>query len=423
VTRALVAALVLVAACRHGAAPASADGSLDAAYKRKDWPAMLRVARREAAAQPDVPRALYNLACAEALNGHGDATAATIDRLAALGVFVDLAHDGDLSAVRTQPAVVAALGRLDRIRGRSVGHAEVALTLPGHEWLTEGVAWDPDTGDLFVSDVRRRQIVRVGKDGQVRPFVRPGQDGLGGILGMAVDRRRRSLWVTSSGLADYVADLPDAQRGKTAVYELDLPTGKLRERIELDAPGGKHHFDDLTLDDDGRVYLSDGEGGAIWSLEAGAPLDLWFPPGQLPSPQGMAWSSDGKSLYVADYARGLARIDGQSKALAWVHADGATLVGIDGLVRDPRDNALVATQNGIAPNRVVRLTLAGDRARVETLLMGDPRMTEPTLGAIVGDDFVFVANAQWEAFAPRKPGAPPAPEPAEPLLLRLSLHR
>ena len=94
--------------------------TVEAAYQRHDWPGMLRAARHAAAATPTVPRALYNLACAEALNGHAAATAAAIDRLTALGTFLDLAHDDDLRAS----------GRALQVR-RLAPHAE-ALEKSGH---------------------------------------------------------------------------------------------------------------------------------------------------------------------------------------------------------------------------------------------------------------------------------------------------
>jgi sugar lactone lactonase YvrE len=404
----------LVCGCHAAVAP-RAD-SLDAAYRRKDWPAMLGLARRDAAAQPTSPRALYNLACAQALTHRATDAAATIDRLAALSAFLDLAHDHDLDGVRADPAVAAALGRLEAVRTRVVGRAEVRATLDADDLLVEGLAWDPSSGDLFVSSVHRRRILRIGSDGTPRDFVPPGSNGLYGVLGMRVDAKRGLLWATSSALPE-VDGLTAEERGHTTVHCFDLANGAVHAKLELYEPDHKHHFDDLVLDGDGRAYVSDGFGGAIYVIAPDGSHEIWLPPGQLASPQGLAWSADGRTLFAADYGRGLCAIDRATRAVRWLGAGDAVLSGLDGLVLDPRDGTLIATQNGLVPPRVVRLRVEGDRVRSEILLMNAPKMTEPTLGAIVDGAFVFVGNAQWDSFDPKHA------KRAEPtVVMRLSLH-
>jgi sugar lactone lactonase YvrE len=292
-------------------------------------------------------------------------------------------------------------------RTRTIGSVTVVFTIEDAQLLAEGLAYDAATGDFFVSSVHERKIVRVSPDGAVHDFVRPGQDGLLGVLGLAIDPRRRSLWALSSGIPESGELGPD-EKGKAAVLEFDLANGALRERIDLWQPGRPHHFNDLTLDGEGHVYISDAAAGAIHQTGPGEPLEVWLPPGVLKSPQGLAWSEDGRTLFVADYARGLARIDRLSRRVSWLRADDAVLTGMDGLVRD-RDGSLIATQNGLQPPRVIRIRVEGERPRVVTLLMNAPLVTEPTLGTIVGDDFVFVANAQWDAFAPGSKMKPRAP--------------
>ncbi|MGZ3425679.1 MAG: SMP-30/gluconolactonase/LRE family protein [Polyangia bacterium] len=412
--RRFVLLLALVCGC-HAAAAVAGD-SLDAAYRRKDWPAMLAFARRDAAAQPTSPRVLYNLACAQALSHRAADTAATIDRLAALSSWLDLAREHDLDGVRADPAVAAALARLEAVRTRVVGKAEVRAPRDADDLLVEGLAWDPASGDLFVSSVHRRRILRIGGDGQPRDFVPPGSGGLYGVLGMRVDPKRGLLWATSSALPE-VAGLGTEERGHTTVHCFELKSGVVRAKLELYDPDHKHHFDDLVLDGDGRAFVSDGFGGAIYVIAPDGTHAAWLPPGALASPQGLAWSADGRTLFAADYGRGLAAIDRDTRAVRWLRADDAVLSGLDGLVLDPRDGALIATQNGLAPPRVVRLRVEGDRVRSEILLMNAPKMSEPTLGAIIDDAFVFVGNAQWDSFDPKHARR------AEPtVILRLPLH-
>jgi hypothetical protein len=59
----------------------------------------------------------------------------------------------------------------------------------------------------------------------------------------------------------------------------------------------------------------------------------------------------------------------------------------------------------------VKFTLDSARTRISSAAVLDNNAsvaTEPTIGVIVGDEFVYVANSQWEQYTPAgqlKPGA------------------
>jgi hypothetical protein len=71
-------------------------------------------------------------------------------------------------------------------------------------------------------------------------------------------------------------------------------------------------------------------------------------------------------------------------------------VGIDGLYF--HENSLIGVQNGVTPQRVVRIRLSEDSKRAERLEVieaSNPAFDEPTLGVLVEDTFYFIANSQW----------------------------
>jgi hypothetical protein len=114
----------------------------------------------------------------------------------------------------------------------------------------------------------------------------------------------------------------------------------------------------------------------------------------------MALTPDQRTMYLADYSRGILRIDLASRAVALLPtSDNVLALGIDGLYLV--DGRLVGIQNGVAPHRVVRLTLSpgGDSvAAGEVLERAHPRYAEPTLGVVVNHELYYVANSQWERF-------------------------
>lgn len=80
-------------------------------------------------------------------------------------------------------------------------------------------------------------------------------------------------------------------------------------------------------------------------------------------------------------------------------------------------------QNGVAPQRVVRLRLTSDLKRVERLEVleaNNPLFDEPTLGAVVKDNFYFIANSQW-GLVDEKGQLGPAEKLVEPIILKIKL--
>jgi hypothetical protein len=93
---------------------------------------------------------------------------------------------------------------------------------------------------------------------------------------------------------------------------------------------------------------------------------------------------------------------------------GTMLDGIDGLHRFR--NGMIAVQNGTSPRRILFL-VDDSYARIHyarVLERNHPDWGEPTLGAVRGREFLYVADAQWERYGPGgvlRGEAPPRPTP------------
>jgi hypothetical protein len=124
-------------------------------------------------------------------------------------------------------------------------------------------------------------------------------------------------------------------------------------------------------------------------------------PGVLRSAQQPVVLPDGRHLLVPDYARGIARVDRTTGAVRWLRpAPGVAVNGIDGMLL--HRGALIAFQNGVSPQRVVRLEIdlaAGTVTGYRVLAQDAELIREPTHGAIRGDDLFFIANSGWDALA------------------------
>jgi sugar lactone lactonase YvrE len=213
-----------------------------------------------------------------------------------------------------------------------------------------------------------------------------------------------------------------ADSAKAALLRIDLRTGAIVQRFDLPpAPGGRV-LGDLAVGPDGSVWMTDSQQPVLYRLRSGAAtLDEIRGP-LFHSLQGVAPTPDGRSLYIADYSLGILRMDlATGSVVALANPDRGTTVGCDGIIW--HHGALIAVQNGVVPARVIRIVPDTDRDRVTRIDVLDRNVTvadEPTIGTLLGDEFVYVANSQWEKFTEdgaRDPARPLTP----PIALRLRL--
>jgi len=219
-------------------------------------------------------------------------------------------------------------------------------------------------------------------------------DGLYSVLGMKIDIARGWLWAATSAFPQ-MKGFAAEDKGKSGIVRYDLRTGKLAKRYMLPS-GGEHGLGDLVIAHDGTVYASDSVDGVMYKIDAKTDeLTEFVRSDMFASLQGLDFSQDRKSLYVADYSKGIFRIDVATKSIVQLKPEqNVTLLGIDGMYF--YRGRLIAIQNGVSPNRVVSLQLSGDNVTgFKTLEANHADFLEPTTGTIVGDDFYFIANSQW----------------------------
>ena len=403
-----IALLVLLAALAPAAATAQTDPILESraefraaatAYEARDWHAYLAHATRAQALRPEHGGVTLALASARALSGDTAGAIAALTGYAARGYTADIAADSDFAAVRASPDWPALAARLAR-NAEPIARSTPAFTIAERGLLAEGIAWDPDERAFYVASVRSRKIFRVGPDG-VATVLADSAAGLWAPMGMRVDPAHRRLWVATAAVPQMLGYTP-ADSGRSAVVALDLGSGAPRARFEVPRDGAAHVVGDLTIGKDGRVYASDSRAPALYRVPRhGDTLERFVESPLLLSAQGLAAGPDGRTLYVADYARGIIRVDLETRTAELLPvADTVLALGIDAL--SWTRSGLVGVQNGVTPHRVVRLTLddAGRRiVRSEVLDRAHPAYDEPTLGVVAGQDFYYIADGQWERFA------------------------
>jgi sugar lactone lactonase YvrE len=364
-----------------------------AAYKEKQPAVFLEKIRAASALRPQHPTLLVQLAVALAANEQYREAAAVLDRVAAMG-FVYVLDDAELQPVLALPEFAGTAKRF-AANARPIGSAKQERTIDRLGLIPEGMAYDARSKRWFVSSVRTGAILVVNTGGAVQTFA----DVPWGVFGMAVDPKRGVLWATTAALPQ-VEEFRAEDKGKSALLRIDLASGRVLEtlRAPQDADHeGEHHFGDVAVAADGQVYVSDSASPVIFRV---VPSGLEpFLRGPFESMQGIAPA--GKVLYVADYSKGLFAVDLRTRDVHPLRVPAnASLLGVDGLYF-VNDRTLIGTQNGTAPNRIIRIRLAAGGlavSSVETLLANGSGMGDPTLGVVAGKRFHFNGNAQWDLF-------------------------
>ena len=321
-----------------------------------------------------------------------------LNRLAVLEAGAEILHDSAIVAVAARNASVAAAHRrLERaVQPQADSHVEI--TLADSTMFPEGAALNPRNGALYVTSIRHRTIVEIDAKGRERDVLPRGRPELGAMLAVRVDADGEHLWATMVG-HPYMQGYTAADSALAALVRIRISDGKVVGRWDFDA-NTKHIPGDLAVAPNGDVFISDSQSPVLYRLRPGAKQFEPITHAYFRSLQGMAIAGGGRTMYLADYSHGLLRLDLTSGGVQLVkHADSISTRGLDGIVL--HGSSIIAVQNGSMPARIVRYELdsMGTAIRSARTIDRQPDIAdEPTNGMIVGNDFVYIANSQWEKY-------------------------
>lgn len=310
-------------------------------------------------------------------------------------------------------ATMADLNRRFDANGAPLDAGSRVTELPLDLKLVEGIAHDRRTGTTYYATVVSRALW-ASRRGKLTRVALPEETG--SLFGLAIDARRRVLWA-ASGAAD---PTPGAEAAFKGLIAIDLDGGAAPRMIPM--PGDASPAD-ILLTSGGSVFVADGAAGGIYRCDS--PCDRIVPMvarDAIRGSQGMVESADRSAIIVSGYGTGLWQVPLAGGAPRRVSASRPVMLdGIDGMTA--WNGRTIAIQNGTVPRRIVEIRLSNDGSRLAALrplVRVAADAGEPTLGTMIGRDFVYVADAQWELWdkggVPRKDAAP---RPTEVRKLRL----
>ena len=368
------------------------------AYRANDLPTARRDVSRSASAWPGQQAYIWGRAVMAARASDSAEVRAALADYAALGLGRDLRADTTFKAFANQlwfaPLVAA------HESNRSViSKSTVRATLSDSTSWPEGLDYNPRSHRYYVSSVRHRTIVEVAPNGAERELLPRDAPGNGAVLGVRVDAKRNVIWATMAGLHQ-MDGFARADSAIAALVRVRISDGAIERRWNL-STDKSHVLGDLAVGPAGDVFVTDSNDPVLYRLRPGADSLESLRNPLFRSLQGLAPSPDGRFLYLADYSHGMLRVDLRTKAVIRLQEPPhVTTLGCDGIVL--YRGAIIAVQNGVSPARIVRFQLdrSGVRiVRVDVLDRNWKIADEPTIGTDVGNEFVYVANSQWEKYS------------------------
>jgi len=189
-----------------------------------------------------------------------------------------------------------------------------SIPILGTKAFPESITSTTD-GTLYVGRLGDGGVVRVKpRTRESTIFVQPGASGSRSILGVFADEASNTLWACSNDLSALGAPATGSDTG-SALKAFDLKTGNGKRSVSL--PGSHAFCNDIAVDAQGSVYVTDSANPNILKLSAGATaFDVFAQDSSFSAAQsdgagldGIAFGNDG-NLYVTNYTAGeLVRVE------------------------------------------------------------------------------------------------------------------
>ena len=282
-----------------------------------------------------------------------------------------------------------------------------SIVIEGVAQNPEGIEYDRNAHAFLLSSLNAGPVIRVGADGSWRPFT-SGEPFPLSTAGLHIDYPRNRLLVAGfDGLA--LMDKNPETRGVAYLRTYDLSSGRLKQEVELSslAPGADAYFaNDVAVDGEGNVYVSDWYAGLIYKVDVSAKASVFWrnDRGLAGGPNGLDVHPDGyllaSMLAVNDRgiysAHALMRIPLRSPAQAEVvDIRDPRFAGFDGMVVTAGGNVVGITSDGKTGGGNRMIELAGENGWRSARVLQSAAIAPSTTVAVTPDGHYYVINQDF----------------------------
>jgi len=299
----------------------------------------------------------------------------------------------------------------------TINSQQIAFTIPDKTLVPECIAWSKKKKSFYVTSIHKHKIIRYDPSTKITTdFIKSGQDGYDGGIGLIIDEKRNRLW---SACGSY-----DGREYITGIFAFDLNSGKVLHKY-LFKDTVPSLFNDLALDRGGNVYVTNTYNSKIYFFNTTLQEPQVFLE-NIEYPNGISIGPR-STLFIASHTKGIIKVDIRTKAITFL--DPGTLstasTGIDGLKF--YKNSLIGVRNAtqdIANNKLLRYYLNEKNDKISSVKIMDeknPHFLLPTTGVIVKDNYYLIANSNLTLLEQRTNTFPDESRLNETVILRYKL--
>lgn len=362
-----------------------------AAFARDDFPLAAELLDEAQVLRPYSFFLTRNRVLARILSGKMDEAITLTKEIADRGVNLELPPNEAFDRMRADPHFILVAEQFAR-NAVPKGVAVVAAEFPESGVLPEAISKSGKR--LLIGSVRTGEIFDA-KD-NLKRFAKLN----GGIFD--VEQRKEGVFAAVNNQLAFEGEKEPVQ---ASVVWLDPTSADEIERYSLGP--GPTLIGDIEISKRGCIFASDSLTPRIFRLEtqisemsAKPEAFTEIKDDRFVNLQGLALDEKSSRLYVADYLAGLFAINLETGSVSTIeNPTGAHLGGIDGLYFHKGN--LIGVQNGVSPQRLVRIKLdkGGRRAELlEVLQQGLQGWAEPTHGYVERNAFYYIATSNWPAY-------------------------
>ncbi len=299
-------------------------------------------------------------------------------------------------------AVSAILSHSAPVSAEALAHPpEIAFS--AGQLYPETASWSEKEKAFFVSSVRHGTVGKVTLDGKYTPFIT--DDKLVSTVGLLADDAHNTLWVTNSdpGAGDRTNAATQGKLAGAAAY--DETTGVRRAYYDLSSLSpGAHFANDVSIDDDGNVYVTDSFSPTVFRIGADGKTSIFaqnalFGDGSGFNLNGIAWHNGG-FLLLGRYNTGeLFRVNVADPTKVDRVELSEVLKGADGFHLIDSQHLIVAQNLGV--DRIVELVSTDGWKSAKVVRQLKSALSMPSSATQVGQDIYVLDSRIDTLFDPK----------------------
>ncbi len=357
------------------------------AYKKGDYQEFNKLNKKALKLHPSHPTLLYNLAGSYSLLNKTEKAYEILNKLLSWNVKTDFEKDTDFENLLNSKQFFEKLKTNKLNYSESKINSTVFLELPSNDHIEDFVIIDDC---IYYTDVHRGEILKHNLKNKSYTRISSCK---GSALAIAKDKEDKNIWYSSSTIK-YSKDFNESDLNQSFIYEIQLSDSKINCKIAIP---NKSVIGSLVISNNNKLYATSSLTPEIYvintktkMLEKTIVLEDAF------NLQGITLDKDINYAYVADYIKGIVKINLKDfEDRVWINSNEYLLKGIDGL-NFVDDNTLIAMQNNSTPKRVIKIKHNSKNVSEIEILDNDLLTKgDPTCGKFTEDGFFYISNSQW----------------------------